>query len=85
MPKDTELTLPQSAFYRAKFTQQTRTVVSLRLFVLGNIFYKPEQYPELKDFYQKVNLKDKESVVVQLTEATAPPTAPASALVDKSH
>ena len=77
VPKDTEFTLPQSAFYKAKFSRQTGTVVSVRLFVLGNIFYKPEEYPELKDFYQKVNLKDKEPVVVQLTEATVPP-APAS-------
>jgi hypothetical protein len=36
---------------------------------MGNVIYKPEEYPALKDFYQKVNAKDKEPAVLGFTQA----------------
>ena len=41
-----------------------------RILVIGNVLYKAEEYPQLKDFYQKVNAKDKEPAVLQF--ATVP-------------
>ena len=38
---------------------------------VGNVLYKADEYPQLKDFYQKVNAKDKEPAVLQL--ASVPP------------
>ena len=39
--------------------------------MIGNVVYKAEEYPQLKDFYQKVNGKDKEPAVLQLTQAAS--------------
>ena len=38
-----------------------------RIMIVGNILYKADEYPQLKDFYQKVNAKDKEPAVLQFT------------------
>jgi hypothetical protein len=76
LPKDTEFTYPKNTYYRAKFTRDAGAVKSLRLLVIGNIFYKSDEYPQLKDFYDKVNAKDKEPVVAQLIQAGALPSTP---------
>jgi hypothetical protein len=71
LPKDAEFTFPQNALYRAKFTRDPGEVKSVRLLVVGNSIYKPDEYSQLKDFYQKVNAKDKEPAVLQLTQAAS--------------
>jgi hypothetical protein len=71
LPKDTEVTYPQNAYYRAKFTREPGVVKSLRVFVMGNVIYKAEEYPALKDFYQKVNAKDKEPAVLGFVQAAS--------------
>ena len=65
LPKDAEFTFPQNALYRAKFTRESGEVKSVRLFVMANAIYRPEEYSQLKDFYQKINAKDKEPAVLQ--------------------
>jgi hypothetical protein len=69
LPKDTEFTIPQKALYRAKFTRQADTMGATRIMVVGDILYPADEYPQLKDFYQKVNAKDKEPAVLELTRA----------------
>jgi Transglutaminase-like superfamily len=71
LPKDVEVTFPQNAYYRAKFTRDPGEVKSLRVFVMGNAIYRAEEYPQLKDFYQKVNAKDKEPAVLEFTQAAS--------------
>jgi hypothetical protein len=71
LPKDAEVTFPQNAYYRAKFTRDPGEVKSLRIFALGNTIYKAEEYPQLKDFYEKINAKDKEPAVLQFTQAAS--------------
>jgi hypothetical protein len=71
LPKDAEVTFPQNAFYRAKYTRDPGQVKSLRLFVLGNSIYRAEEYPQLKDFYEKINAKDKEPAVLEFTQAAS--------------
>jgi Domain of Unknown Function with PDB structure (DUF3857)/Transglutaminase-like superfamily len=68
LPKDAEITFPQNAFYRAKFSQDSSIMKNVRVFVIGNVVFGAEEYPALKDFYQKVNAKDKEPAVLQLTQ-----------------
>lgn len=80
LPKDTEFTFPQMAYYRAKFTRDAGMVKSLRIIVLGNAVYRAEEYPQLKDFYQKVNAKDKEPALLQFVQA-----APAGSAGGKSE
>jgi hypothetical protein len=71
LPKDTEFTFPQNALYKAKFTRDPGEVKSLRVFVMGNAIYRPEEYSQLKDFYQKVNAKDKEPAVLEFKQSTS--------------
>ena len=69
LPKDTEVTYPQNAYYQAKFTREPGVVKSERIFAMGNVIYKAEEYPALKDFYQKINAKDKEPAVLGFVQA----------------
>ena len=38
---------------------------------MGNAIYRAEEYPQLKDFYEKINAKDKEPAVLQFTQAAS--------------
>jgi Domain of Unknown Function with PDB structure (DUF3857) len=71
LPKDTEFTFAHNAYYQAKFSRAAASVKSARIFALGNAVYSSEEYPELKDFYQKVNGKDKEPAVLELTQTAS--------------
>jgi hypothetical protein len=71
LPKDAEFTFPQNALYKAKFTRDPGEVKSLRVFVMANAIYRPEEYSQLKDFYQKVNAKDKEPAVLDFKQAAS--------------
>ncbi len=71
LPKDAEVTFPQNAYYRAKFTREGGMVKSLRVIVLGNVVFRADEYPALKDFYQKVNAKDKEPAVLEFVQAAS--------------
>jgi hypothetical protein len=77
LPKDADIAYPQNGFYRAKFSQEANSVKSVRVFVIGNVVFRAEEYPDLKSFYQKVNAKDKESTVLQLTTAVDRQATPA--------
>jgi hypothetical protein len=71
LPKDAEFTFPQNALYKAKFTRDPGEMKSLRVFVMANAIYRPEEYSQLKDFYQKVNAKDKEPAVLDFKQAAS--------------
>ncbi len=71
VPKDTEIPLPKNALYQAVFKQSVGKIESTRVFFLANAFYTVDEYPELKDFYQKVSAKDQEQAVLQ-PAATGP-------------
>ena len=47
-----------------------------RLFRLASPFYKPEEYPQLRDFYQKTNTEDQAQLVLKLGDSTAATPAP---------
>jgi hypothetical protein len=70
-PKDAQIPLPENALYQAAFKQQPDTLVAGRLFVLGNVLYRVDEYGKLKDFYQKVNAKDQEQAVLHPVAAAA--------------
>jgi hypothetical protein len=74
LPKDADIAYPQNALYKAKFTREANTLKSERLMAVGNVVYKAEEYPQLKDFFQKANAKDKEQAVVQLGQASGTAT-----------
>jgi len=69
-PKDAQIPLPKDAIYQATFKQSPETLEATRVFVLATSIYGVEDYPALKDFFQKVNAKDQEQAVLQPTAAT---------------
>jgi hypothetical protein len=71
LPKDDEVVFPQMALYKAKFGKVGNTITSERTMVLGNPIYRMEEYPQLKDFYQKVNAKDKETEVLGFSQSAS--------------
>ena len=68
-PKDLRLPLAKNAMYVVKYTTKPSMYSEVRLFVLANPYYEPKDYPDLKDFYQKVNAQDQQQTV--LTFGTA--------------
>jgi hypothetical protein len=71
LPKDTEFSFPQMAIFRAKFAHESDYLKSTRLIALGNAVFRVEEYPQLKDFYQKINAKDKEPAVLGFVQAAS--------------
>ena len=64
-PKDAQIPLSKNAAYQATFKQEPGTLESGRAFVLAVSFFSVEEYPAMKDFFQKVNAKDQEQAVLQ--------------------
>jgi hypothetical protein len=56
--------------YSAEATPTAFTV--RRDFALGNIFFKVEEYPALRSFYNKLQSKDQESAVLKAAVQSAP-------------
>ncbi len=71
IPKDAQIPLPKDAIYQATFKQGADTLEAKRVFVLATSIYGVEDYPAVKDFFQKVNAKDQEQAVLQPTAITA--------------
>jgi hypothetical protein len=71
-PKDAAIPLPNNAAYQVTFKQQPGTLEVSRVFILANSSYMPDAYPNLKDFYQKVNAKDQEQAILQPAANSAP-------------
>jgi len=72
LPESLQVPFQKFAVYGIK-TESTPTSVTVhREFDLGNIFYKIDEYPDLRAFYGKIETKDQEPVVLK-----AAPTTPA--------
>jgi len=70
-PENAEIPLLQNALYRASFRHMANSLEARRLFLLGNTVYSVSEYGALKDFYQKVNAKDQEQVVLKAAPVPA--------------
>jgi hypothetical protein len=68
-PKDAQIPFPKFAVYQASFKQQPGTLQTGRVFVLANVLYTVDEYPSLKDFYQKINAKDQEQALLKPSAA----------------
>jgi hypothetical protein len=63
-PSDQHISLPQRAAYQFA-TEQTPSSITLgRDLLSGIVFLSPAQYPDLHSFYNKLQTKDQESVVL---------------------
>jgi len=67
LPQDGELALPRNALYKASFKQEGGVFSSSRLFLLANSLYAADEYPALRDFFRKVELRDREPLIVDVS------------------
>jgi hypothetical protein len=76
VPKQGQVPFAPNGDYVAKFVAKDNTYAYGRLLRLANPFYKVDEYPALRTFYQKTSSADQEQVVLKVGAVT---TAAASA------
>ena len=71
-PVNEQFPLEKCAVYVLK-TETTPTSITVRReFDLANTFYKLDEYPNLRAFYNKIETKDQEPIVLKVVSAAAP-------------
>lgn len=73
-PADSKIPFQQFALYQTINKHSTDTFAQVRQIAVGNVFYKTEEYPQVRDFFQKASAQDQQQIVLQRTAiaATAP-------------
>lgn len=71
VPQDTQIPYPQNARYIAKYGLTGNTCQQLRVLAVGNTIYRKEDYPQLRDFFQKLSAQDQQQIVVERGDAAA--------------
>jgi hypothetical protein len=69
MPKDAEIPLPKNADFAIQYKPKEGTYGYVRRFIMANTLYTAAEYPDLRDFYQKIKSKDEEQAVFTLAPA----------------
>ncbi|HEY0797468.1 MAG TPA: DUF3857 domain-containing protein [Acidisarcina sp.] len=71
VPKNTQLPLVKRAIFGATYKVDAGVYTQSRLLLLATSFYDAKEYPELRDFYQKMNAQDQQQIILKV----APPAA----------
>ena len=71
VPTDAQIPLPQSATYVAKYSGSGSTYQQGRLVAVGKTVYSKDQYPQLRDFFQKTGAQDQQQVILDRTAVAA--------------
>lgn len=66
-PQDTKIPWPQHALLLTKTTSASGQVTAFRSFTRAFTFAKPEEYPDLRGFYQKVAAADQQQLILSAT------------------
>ncbi|WP_260739008.1 DUF3857 domain-containing protein [Tunturiibacter lichenicola] len=77
LPTSNTTTFQKFAVYGMNLESTPTTVTTRRDYVLGEIYYKTEEYPELRSFYSKMETKDQESIILTSSPSAATPIKPA--------
>ena len=77
-PSDTKIPFQQFAIYGISNKQTTDTYTQVREVIVGNIFYKAQEYPQLRDFFQKTSAQDQQQVVLRRAAAVTAVASPAA-------
>ena len=75
VPANAQIPYPQMAAYRAAYGGKGAIYKQIRLLALGNTIYRATDYPQLREFFQKVGAQDQQQVVldrVAVAAAAAP-------------
>ncbi|HEY6412612.1 MAG TPA: transglutaminase, partial [Edaphobacter sp.] len=71
MPTNIKQQLQTYALYASTAESTPTSVTVRRNFTLGEILYGPKEYADLRAFYNKIETKDQESVVLAVAPSTA--------------
>ena len=71
VPQNAEVTLPHNALYRAGFKHKNAEIKSSRLLLIANNLYSTDEYGALRDFFQKLNAKDREQAILKVSSSVA--------------
>ncbi len=73
VPQNAQIPYPQNAQYVAKYAQSGSAFQQARLLAVGNTIFRKEQYPQLRDFFQKTSAQDQQQVVLERADGGAAP------------
>lgn len=76
VPTNAQIPLPKNAEYIAKYAGSGSTYQQARLMALGKTVYAKDEYPTLRDFFQKTGAQDQQQVVLDRAPVAA--SGPAS-------
>ncbi len=66
-----ELPYAKTAMYTLKSEMTTNAITVRRTFLMGDIVFTKEEFPQLRAFYTKLETKDQEPVVLRAGAAAA--------------
>ncbi|MFP5228484.1 MAG: DUF3857 domain-containing transglutaminase family protein [Acidobacteriota bacterium] len=65
VPANTSVPMEKLAVYNVKYKSDSNTYTEDRLVALGVAIFKKEEYPELRDFFQKAGAQDQQQLVLK--------------------
>jgi Domain of Unknown Function with PDB structure (DUF3857)/Transglutaminase-like superfamily len=74
LPASDKMSFQKFAVYSLNSESTPNSFTIRRDYFLGEIYYKTEEYPELRGFYSKMENKDQETVILTTTPAASKPT-----------
>jgi Domain of Unknown Function with PDB structure (DUF3857)/Transglutaminase-like superfamily len=74
LPASDKMSFQKFALYSLNAESTPNSFTIRRDYFLGEIYYKTEEYPELRGFYSKMENKDQETVILTTTPAANKPT-----------
>ncbi len=69
LPTAADLSIKQAAAYKASYSFKGNAYDQNRLLALGVTRYKKEDYPQLRDFFQKAGAQDQQQIVLRQSPA----------------
>lgn len=63
-PSNAQIPFPRNADYIAKYAASGSMYQQARLLALGNTVYSKDEYPQLRDFFQKAGAQDQQQLVL---------------------
>lgn len=75
VPVAAQVPMEKLAYYKAQYSGADSTYSVVRTFAMGGSIFKKEEYPELRDFYQKTSAQDQQQLVLKRLPVEAASTA----------
>jgi hypothetical protein len=71
LPTDTSVPMQKLAFYTVKYKSDANTYSQDRVIAVGTPLFKKEEYPDLRDFFQKTGAQDQQQLVLKRSPVEA--------------